>query len=341
MTRTPPTENLAPHWPDISDEELLKWRICDLKLNLAQSDIQQRVERLYLDLEAKGIPFRPPCYLTREWLCPDGEPTIGIPFILVHPRLKNLEKRMMLEVEGDSEKEFMKLIRHETGHAINYAYRIYRRTRWRELFGPFSAPYNPHSYSIRPYSRQYVTHLAGNYAQAHPDEDFAETFAVWLTPGLDWRERYHGWGALRKLEYVDHLMRTLDFSRPVVARGKKHWEARNLRSTLASYYKWKQKEFAEGYPGYYDPDLKRIFSIDDPDTAEPASHFIRRYRKHLTNTVCRWTQAPKYSVYSLILRLRKRSEELPLYRTRDECDCLMDLTALISTQVGEYGDAGN
>ena len=324
-----------PAWAGLNDEELLTWRICDLKLRLPHTDIQPRIDRLYQELEEKGVHFRPPCYLTREWLVPDKEPTIGIPFALAHPRLRQLEKRMMLEAEGESEKHFMQLIRHEAGHAVNYAYKLYRKSRWRELFGPFSAPYNPHSYAIRPYSRQFVTHLKGNYAQAHPDEDFAETFAVWLTPGLDWRKRYKGWGALPKLEYVDHLMSRIDFSKPVVARGVKHWEARKLRSTLTSYYKWKRKEFAEGYPGYYDPDLKRIFAADPTEGSELASKFFRRNRKTLIQTVCRWTRAPRYTVDSLIRRLNGRVSEIPLHRTRNEADCLMDLTALLTTQVCE------
>ena len=42
-----------------------------------------------------------------------------------------------------------------------------------------------------------------HYAQKHPDEDWAETFAVWLEGG-PWRRRYRDWQvALAKLEYVD------------------------------------------------------------------------------------------------------------------------------------------
>ena len=186
-----------------------------------------------------------------------------------------------------------------------------------------------------------MIHLDGNYAQAHPDEDFAETFAVWLTPGMDWRRKYRDWSALRKLEYLDHLMKTIDFSKPVKASGVKHWEVTKLRSTLGSYYKWKQKEFAEGYPGYYDPDLKRIFSLEPQENSEPANRFIQRHRKQLMDTVCRWNHAPKYSVDSLLRRLRKRAAEIPLYRTRSEADCLMDLTALLSTQSTESDGEDN
>lgn len=316
---------------------LLDQRICDLGLQLNSSDIYPRIQRLYEELSQRGIIYHPLCYLTREWLCPDREPAIGIPFPLTHPRLRSLERNMMLEVEGGKEKEFMQLIRHETGHALNYAFRLYRRSRWRELFGPISLPYNPHSYAVRPYSRQYVLHLPGNYAQAHPDEDFAETFAVWLTPGLDWRKKYRDWGALKKLEYVDHLMRNLDFSKPIIPEGQRHWQARKLRSTLRSYYAWKRREFAEGYPGYYDPDLLKIFREDPGHELEKASDFLRNRHKYLTQTVAKWTHAPKYTVDSLIRRLIHRTREWPLYRHRSESESLVDLTAWLTTQVLEGG----
>ncbi|NKB24270.1 MAG: hypothetical protein GKR87_07845 [Kiritimatiellae bacterium] len=175
-------------WANRSDEELLKIRICDFNLEIEGSELAPRIDKLYKELESKGIFFKPTCYLTTEWLCPDKIPMIGIPFCLAHPRLKQLERNMMLEVEGGTETTCIQLLRHEMGHAINYAYRLYRRTRWRELFGPFSTEYNEHNYYSRPYSKQYVLHLPDNYAQAHPDEDFAETFSVWLTPNLDWQK---------------------------------------------------------------------------------------------------------------------------------------------------------
>lgn len=313
-------------WVALQDEDLLNCRICDLGLRLDRTPIFPRIERLYRELDDHGIPCHPVCYLTREWLCPDKEPTIGIPFPLAHPRLRKLEKTMMLEVEGGTEKTFMQLLRHETGHALNYAYQLYRKTRWRELFGPFSAPYHPHSYAVRPYSRKYVTHLPGNYAQAHPDEDFAETFAVWLTPGLDWRRKYRDTGALAKLDYVDHLMSRLASMKPAVPNGKKHWQASRLRSTLRSYYAWKRREFAEAYPGYFDPDLRSLFPEIDSESAEPAYRFLRRQQADLRETVCRWTHAPKYSVDSLLKRLMRRARELHLTHDPDRTQTV--LTAL-------------
>ena len=117
-----------------------------------------------------------------------------------------MEKKMMLEAEGSTEDWCMKLLRHECGHALNYAYKFFEQRGWRKLFGRFETPYYHVTYHAKPYSKRYVIHLEDNYAQAHPDEDFAETFAVWLDPAQDWRIRYRGWPAMKKLEYVDALM---------------------------------------------------------------------------------------------------------------------------------------
>ena len=144
-------------------------------------------------------------WLSEEWFSPDGVPGIAVPFYLAHPRLERLERRMMRNVEGGSAESAMRILRHEAGHAIDTAYRLRRRKRWREVFGPASLPY-PDTYKARPGSRRYVQHLGEWYAQSHPCEDFAETFAVWLKPNSSWRRTYAQWPAFHKLEFVDELL---------------------------------------------------------------------------------------------------------------------------------------
>ncbi len=316
-----------PAWAALPDEELLRVRVCDLRLRLQGSPVEPSVDRLCSELEARGLRFRPRFYLATEWLCPDKVPAIGIPFCLAHPRLRQLEQSMMLEVEGGDEEGGMRLLRHEAGHAFNYAYRLYRRTRWRELFGPFSAEYQVHAYYPRPYSRQYVTHLPDNYAQAHPDEDFAETFAVWLTPGLDWRAKYRGWGALRKLEYVDHLVAAVGKRAPAVADGPLLWPARQVRATLASYYRRKRRDLSDVYPGYYDPDLLRLFARTG---TVPAGRFLSRHRAHLRREVGRWAHVRRYSVDNVVARLAGRSRELGLYLRGTEHEALLHVAIYLA-----------
>ena len=327
-----PVEPSGPSWAALEDADLLKWRLRDLKVSIEGSALQSRVQRLYDELATQGLAYRPPCYLATEWLCPDRIPAIGIPFYLAHPRLIRLERTMMLEAEGDTEKECMKLLRHETGHAINYAYRLYRRSRWRELFGPISKSYNPHHYRRRPYSRQYVVHLQYQYAQAHPDEDFAETFAVWLTPDSNWKQRYRGRGALRKLEYVDHLMREMgDTPPPVKAEPRHfHWSVARSRATLETYFKTKRREFARAYIGYYDAILKDLFPDPPGPDTEKAHRFLSRHRKKIRSEVTRWARIPKYAADDLIRRLSQRAREMDLHLPPESNDAAMRIGICIT-----------
>ena len=222
-------------WTALSDDDLLDWRVCDLRLTLEATELQQHIAQLYAELSAKGITFHPPCYLADEWFCAEDVPAIALPFYLAHPRLRQLEETMVHEVEGDSPGECMKLLRHEAGHAIMYAYRLHRKRRFRGLFGASSEAYDE-MYTPRPYCRDYVHHLENWYAQSHPDEDFAETFAVWLTPDSPWRTRYHGWGALKKLHYVDDVMGQIAGKPPVVQSAKRLCHVARLRRKLSTHY---------------------------------------------------------------------------------------------------------
>jgi hypothetical protein len=194
---------------------LLSLRFRDLKLTIEGTDLEEAIERLYRELSSRGIQFRPHCWLAEEWFSPDGIPGIAIPFYLAHRRLMSIERRFMREVEGGNRNWLMRILRHEAGHAFDTAYRIRRRRIWRDVFGPASLPY-PDTYRPRPGSRRFVQHLGAWYAQAHPTEDFAETFAVWLKPNSAWRREYFGWPAFAKLEYIDGLAAEIGDAKPAV-----------------------------------------------------------------------------------------------------------------------------
>src|SRR5438445_11012067 len=240
-------------WEDLPDNDLLKMRICDLYVRIHGSELEERIQQLYHELEARGLPFRPDCYLGDEWFSPEGSPVIAIPFYLAHPRLKHLELDQMLEVEGGTSEWCMQILRHECGHAYDHAYQFSSTEAWVEMFGNREVEYEPETYRPRPYSKSFVRHLPNWYAQAHPDEDFAETFAVWLaTPPDDWRQRYRGWKAIEKLEYVDKLMNEASGRHPTVTGGRRISEARKLRKTLAHYYAARRKLYAEDFPDFYE-----------------------------------------------------------------------------------------
>src|SRR5215471_18954276 len=220
--------------PTAAPPSLLDTRIRDLGLKLEGSAAEKFVQQLYRELEQKRIAkFRPACYLTDEWGCPSGEPVIGIPFYLARPDLAALEKETN---DLEDTRETMMYLRHEAGHAFNYAYKLHRTPEWKQLFGPFRRPYHD-NYRPIPFSRNFVRHLAGWYAQKHPDEDFAETFAVWLTPRSSWRTRYRGWGAMPKLQYMNRIARELGNIDPVRRRGQTDITVDEMETTVAEFYR--------------------------------------------------------------------------------------------------------
>ncbi|MDA1087082.1 MAG: hypothetical protein O2901_08715 [Verrucomicrobia bacterium] len=332
MARTlkPRSRVLSPSdWENLPDEELLPLRVRDLGLKIEDSPLQACVNQLYEELSARGLSFRPPCFLADEWFCPDKVPIIGIPFCLSHPRLKQIEQRKMYEVEGGVDASCMRLLRHECGHAINYAYDLYKRTRWRELFGAFSAHYST-IYHFQPYSRHYVMHLEDNYAQAHPDEDFAETFAVWLTPGSDWENKYAHWPVISKLRYVDNLMRRIGEKTPTNTQRQTPYSASRMTSTLEAYYARKRKYMGEDFPGYYDDSLKVVFSeARESAGATRAARVLRKFRKQIVKGVTAWTRHRKYDIHHLVRRLVRRCDALGLYTRSGEAETVIEVTALV------------
>src|SRR5437868_605974 len=138
----------AADWASLSDEELLEHRISRLGLKLEGTTVEPLIRQLYDELSAKVLTFHRPTHIGDEWFVPIGIPAIFIPFFLVHDRLRALERTMMLEVEGGPREWFMKLMRHEAGHAYMYAYRLSRKKKWQELLGQSSREETPDSYRL-------------------------------------------------------------------------------------------------------------------------------------------------------------------------------------------------
>jgi hypothetical protein len=292
---------------------LLDLRICDLPIKIKGSFLEPQIIRLYSELNARGIRFKPHVWLSEEWFSPDGVPGIAIPFYLAHPRLIKLERKQMLEVEGGTDKACMRILRHEAGHALDTAFRLHFKRRHRELFGSFAQPY-PDSYKPKPRSRKYVLHLPAWYAQAHPAEDFAETFAVWLTPRSQWRRRYRGWPALRKLEYIDELIAGLAGTKPKKKTRTKVEPLPALRITLREHYRRKRERYDSVWPAIYDRDLLRIFS-DDPrhKGRQSAASYLRKVRREVRQIVAEGTGVHQYTIDHVLQNMIDRCKELKLH----------------------------
>jgi hypothetical protein len=325
-----------PPWASLKDEELLPMRIRDLDVRIEGSKLEPRVAQLHADLGARGLSVRPPCYLGDEWFTPTGVPAIAIPFYLAHPRLELLELHQMMEVEGGTPDWCDQLLRHECGHAIDHYFRFSQRRSWRRVFGSPDEAYEPETYRPRPYSKSFVRHLPNWYAQAHPDEDFAETFAVWLSvPEEEWRRRYAGWKALEKLEYVNRLMAEARKKPPVVRGGPHRSDAAKMRTTLARYYAARRKLFAEDYPDFYDQDLTRIFG-GGPASKQTAARFMQRHRRAIVASVVSSTGERKYVVHDLTRKLLERCVALRLPARADEVALALEIGAYLAALVTNH-----
>jgi hypothetical protein len=333
-TRTP----LA--WAKFTDEQLLDVRMCDLCVTIEGSVLEKRIAELNEELASRGMVFRPHFWLSDEWFTPDDVPGIAIPFYLAHPRLARLEQKQMLEVEGGTRSWCMHILRHEAGHAIDNAYLLRRRETRQALFGSSATPY-PEWYTPKPYSRSFVLHLDYWYAQSHPDEDFAETFAVWLNPRSDWRRRYHGWPALKKLEYMDELMREIAASAPPVTTKRRVDPLHRIRRTLRQHYRKKAAYYGTEYPDFYDRDLRRLFS-DAPEHAANmrASRFITLIRKDVRRTVAGATGVYQYTIDQVLEEMTERCDELGLRLAGPPESTKSEFMVVLTVQTMNYLHSG-
>jgi hypothetical protein len=323
-------------WEKCTTAELMTWRLCDLGLELEGSWLERPIERLYREMASRNLRVKPHVWLSEEWFSPDGIPGIAVPFYLTHPRLKRLERSQILEVEGGTEAECLRLLRHEAGHAVQHAFRLHRRKRWREVFGSSSQPY-PDSYRPNPGSRRYVVHLPYWYAQSHPDEDFAETFAIWLTPGSAWRKRYAGWSALHKLRYVDELMTEIAGERPPIRSRARPDALHRIKTTLGDHYRTKRERYEILASRAYDNDLLRFFEPSNGNgRSELAATFLRRHRTEIRRMVARATGKQELGLDTVLREMIARSRELNLRAVGSKRDLIGDFAILLAARSAEF-----
>ncbi|HEU5320045.1 MAG TPA: hypothetical protein VFX28_04535, partial [Methylomirabilota bacterium] len=221
--------------------------------------------------------------------------------------------------------------------AFNYAYRLYETPEWRQRFGPFQRPYRER-YRPVPFDRSFVRHMEGWYAQKHPDEDFAETFAVWLTPGARWRVRYRGWPAMRKLRYVDRVARAVGDTEPSVRLASTDITVEEMNMTVEEFFQRQQAA---------PPAIDVALEHDLPDLLvgarrrgrglRPAADLIRERRADLVNKLEYWTGVRRRVVRALIDAMADTAERLKLQvHAATEATTLVELTAYATTLTMNY-----
>ena len=326
----------APDWVGLSDQELLDRPLSSLDLTLEGSPVEPHVRRLHAELERRGLRFRPYVWLSTDWFTPDGATGFAVPYYLAHPRLVALERRQMLQVEGGTQDECLKILRHETAHALDNAYRLRRKKRWRETFGSAGEPYRS-SYQPDPMSREHVLNLDYWYSQSHPLEDWAETFAVWLQPGSRWRKRYAGWPALRKLEVVDELVRSVGAAPPAVRARFREDPVHRVDATLRELYARKKAVYAdEGNPAF-DGQLARVFPRANEAPGRPrATAFLRKTRRELIRRVSDATGQHRYLLDHVVREMISRSKQQDLRLATAPSDALVDAAVVLTSLTSQF-----
>ncbi len=340
-TPTPSTPSLFNSWETVRCE-LLHTRVCDLGLKIEGSLLEPFTERLHREFAAKGLTFRPSFYLTDAWGCPDRVPVIGIPFYLADKRLARIEEEQTSEIEDDQ--MTMMLLRHEAGHTVSYAYRLWKDPAWVEVFGPFSRPYRE-KFHPQPLSREFVRHIHVNqygrtYAQKHPDEDFAETFAIWLTPRSAWRKRYRYWPAMKKLEYVDTLMRRIRNKPPRCKSMKLLYPVEEMTMPLAEHYGQRPSDFARRRRGSSTTSCGRCFRGWWATRRFPPATCCER-TTNLLDRLVRWSTLDEKDADAILAKLEDRAGALRLkLPRRHQEEKLLDVAAMATALAVEFAYCG-
>jgi hypothetical protein len=322
------SENSGAGIIDRKPRDLWSRKISDLALKIPGTKLEELINELYQELDAAGVSFKPKTYLSDEWGCPHGVPVIGIPFYLADPRLCRLEGELT-GIEAETDSEVMMYLRHEAGHAFNYAYRLFLKTQWRRTFGPFSRPYKE-EYKAIPFSARFVHHVPGWYAQKHPDEDFAETFAVYITPGSEWKKKYADTPAITKLLYVDRAVKRYGRKPPLVTDETPDKPVEELTMTLDTWYET-NRDFSHNKLQLHpiiNEDLRRLF----PETeGQPAADVIQSNSRRLVRDVNYWTGIDRHKLSSLVNELTERVRVLGLKICPDQTTARIASTAIFIT----------
>lgn len=316
---------------EMTDSEILALRFCDLPVTLKGSTVEQRAKVVFDELARRGIRFRPSLWIAHEWYNPDGTAGFAVPFYLLHPRLTRLERTMMYEAEGASLPESMSILRHETGHAVDEAFKLRQLDDYRRVFGSPNKIY-PTEYSADSDSRDYVQHLNAWYAQSHPCEDFAETFAVWLRTERSWRWRYRDWPAQEKLLVVDQWMHERRNKRPRLKPKRQQNELRSCTRTLAEHYEEKREFYAVEAEDEFDGALHRIFKRQDTAGGGHASaaSLLTSNSARLRRRIAKPLGIPAYVVDQVLRQFVHRARILKLRQAEPEAQTLKKVCRLVS-----------
>ena len=283
---------------------LLERKLRDFNLNLNSILHTGAIDILKSELKRKELLFDPHIWIGDEWFSPTGVTGFAIPFYMFNRDLLNLEKKFIGFAEGENKEHFLKLLRHECAHAIDHAYFFKDDQNWKDIFGNYNRPY-PQSYTFKKYTKNFVKHLPEGYAQSHPEEDWAETFAVWLNPSSQWRRKYEGWGCIHKLNYLDQLMKNYKNQKPNIILNKEIDSYEECDITLEEYFERKIKH----YKLKERPSTRHLRAIAHKDySGEPLHDLLKLYEKQLSKKLSKDLNTTQYMLNKVLSDLKKTAK---------------------------------
>ncbi|MCO4753671.1 MAG: putative zinc-binding metallopeptidase [Bacteriovoracaceae bacterium] len=285
----------------LTDEEILSMPIKDLPIDPCAVPFPKAITKLKSELRRRDIDWTPHVWASEEWFSPDGVPGFAFPFTLLDPRLIRLEKKYVGFLEGSTEKEFLKLVRHECAHAIDNAFHLRKLKRRQKVFGISSTPY-PSYYLPVAHSKKFVRHLPQGYAQAHPEEDWAETFAVWLGDKRQWRNKYQDWPAIVKLNLVDEIMNELKFKYPQTTNHKTPLHFSQDTRTLKQYFKWRRSSLGLMRKNFYNAKLDSVFSSEG---VLETRDFFKKHEQHICRNLKKRTNLNSAIIKVMVKELKQ------------------------------------
>ncbi|MFG1499748.1 putative zinc-binding metallopeptidase [Halobacteriovorax sp. XZX-3] len=292
-------------------EDILNAQLWELDICFEKSKFAPCLDQLTGELSAKKLLVKPKVWLSDEWFCPDSISGIAVPFTLMHPKLIEIEKEFTGACEGETHDWFMKLLRHECGHVMDNAYFLKDDKQRKSIFGDHEIAY-PTFYEPKKFSKKFVYHLEDNYAQAHPEEDFAETFSVWLTPRSNWKRVYENWPALKKLKYVDNMMKALSNKKPNVICYKEIDSIEESELTVREYLKLKRKKLRKSSQARRSIHHIQKYLIHNETTGIELDKVIGGLRRELVRDISLLTKEYQYKIESVVNDLESISSSKKL-----------------------------
>lgn len=315
-------------------------RLCDLGLRIAGSSLEPIVARFLDEIGAAGIALCPDFYLSTEWGVRDGSASLAIPFYLARADLIELHRERTGLVEGVSTRDILRYLRHEMGHIIDYVYKLNQNRSWRQCFGRPSRPYRE-EYRPHPFSPEYVIHLPGFYAQKHPQEDWAETCAVYLTPGRDWRQEYAGCGgALHKLTYCEEVLAQVKHAKQLALVFARDEDIETIECSLDDFYAQLEEGSAAVPPAGMAAALDAAFAplfCDEGGKTFTVADLIRANLAELCSVTFRLTGHFPNRVRPLLGMLADTAAVMDLrYASAAQTEALLTLTSLVGAMAMNF-----